>query len=85
MPFHPVNSGASGKPVCSQDEWAVGPRLPPGRYGARCRRKAGLIRSDISYDRIAATFEAEVYEASKGYIRLQALWEDLVAGGGEPI
>ena len=36
------------------------------------------MRSDTSFDGIAATFEAEVYEASRGYIRLQVLWEDLV-------
>jgi S-adenosylmethionine-dependent methyltransferase len=36
------------------------------------------MRSDTSFDGIAATFEAEVYGASSGYIRLQVLWEDLV-------
>jgi S-adenosylmethionine-dependent methyltransferase len=36
------------------------------------------MRSDTSFDGIAATFEEEVYGASKGYIRRQVLWEDLV-------
>jgi S-adenosylmethionine-dependent methyltransferase len=36
------------------------------------------MRSDTSFDGIAASFEAEIYAASRGYIRLQVLWEDLV-------
>lgn len=38
------------------------------------------MRSDTNFDCIAGEFEEEVYGSSKGYVRLNVLWEDLLSG-----
>ena len=38
------------------------------------------MRSDTNFDGIAEEFEGEVYGSSKGYVRLNVLWEDLLSG-----
>ncbi len=46
------------------------------------------MRSDACFDGIASTFEEEIYGTTKGRVRLEVLWTDLVteipeiAGGG---
>ena len=38
------------------------------------------MRSDTNFDGIAEEFEEEIYGSSKGYVRLNVLWEDLSSG-----
>ena len=38
-----------------------------------------MRRSDQTFDGIAATFETDVYESTKGQIRFNVLWEDLMS------
>lgn len=37
------------------------------------------MRSDADFDGIATTFDQDIYESSKGHIRLNVLWEDMVS------
>ena len=36
------------------------------------------MRVDANFDECGAVFEADVYGSSKGYVRLEVLWEDLI-------
>lgn len=38
------------------------------------------MSNDVNFDGIAAAFERDIYASTRGHIRLEVLWEDLLAG-----